>query len=89
MNDTSARLSLKIVTHIHLAHSNCDYGCEISNQSLLTCHTNTMERQVREMSPTHDRRVAMQHHRTTSQAIHTHPSGGTNVTDGPLLGIRS
>ena len=68
MNDASARLSPKIVTHVHLAHSNCDYGCEISNQSLLTCHTNTMERQVREMSTTHDQRSAMNHHRTTSSS---------------------
>jgi hypothetical protein len=28
--------------------------CEFSHKSTRTCHTNTMKRQVREMSPTHD-----------------------------------
>ena len=65
MNDASTRLSQKIVTHVHLAHSDCDYGCGISKQLLLTCHTNTTARQVREMSTTHDQKVALQHHRTT------------------------
>ena len=68
MNNASSRLWPEIRTHVHLAHSNCDYGFEFSYQSLHTCHTNTMKRPAREMSTTHDQRSAMNHRRTTSSS---------------------
>ena len=90
MNNASSRLWPEIRTHVHLAHSNCDYGFEFSYQSLRTCHTNTMKRQVREMSTTHDQRSAMNHHRTTSSSSGMPSARCSHTAVGsPYAAIRS